>query len=1410
MADDTVQVRIEGADDSAPAISSAQAGFAAYTAAVVSGAAQITAATGAATAAIQAQATATQTAAAQAAANVGAAANAIQGHAAATANALSGLNAGLSAFASKFEEAFSAKALLSEMATNILSIVGPLAILEAGAEAVKEVFHEIVEFTKEATLHADAYRDLGLTLGIIEGGAQKGAEVYEFFESRLDHTRDTAHKLSDELIRLEPLLTARHFSTGQQEETVMQLSQLATIKPQMGDIDSLISGYQRILMGSASGGSTAGGGRNPLLKALGITPDQMSGDLDDTVQLVRTKLAEMTSHFDEFGDSVKSTMEKAKEALLVDFAEGFNGSRGSAVEGMAAIKAAVDDPEVKDAFRTLGTAASDAFALIAFAINNAKVAFMAFKGVAEAFGQGGWFDLLEAIPGTMHLAAMQLAQEAAAARTATTANDQLQRGREVSQAFGMPIGSQYGAGLLAGGVVHAEGFQYGKGADQGMDQLLRTIGQMSKTATREQLAEFFANVKDSVAHSDDRMTLSAADLISAAQDVFGSSKQKINTGAPGKGDDEIDTTAADTRLVMEQVRLLGEKAKYDEKAIDDQLHLNLLRDSGNKLAMEGDHYAAEADKERIHLTAEIASAYLRMQDDEDKGAKQDAANEQTNIDYMKARLAGLDATRDKLGALAAANYWKVLGDQQAAEINQADVSMEQFVNKSKEKLAEMPVAVADAARAAFAANQAAMDSNLRALFAVGDAGFITPETVKTMAHAIVEAGKEADNDALQTYEHIGKMQHDNLIRAEGRFTQQFSSDFAAIIESGGHNFAQIISGGFKQTVDESIATFTKNFFGTLGDPKQRDASGGAQLADHRYDQYGHDISLSFGGQAAPYVNAGVQAVQIGAAGYQAGQSGVPGSRTGAELGGAVAGAAAGAQLGTVLGPYGIAIGAVAGFAIAAISGAVGAQQRQADYKYGVPEVVGGVARFDQTHNYTGEAAMAVTRQIQQIYDSIHDSLVMVLVKAGALVPAMQDITGKFQPKASGPFEEHLQQYLSGGLQSATINQFQQELDKLAEGFGVSADRFSEIWVNLQNIDPSKVVTLFASLFDSLQGLSASANRVIKNADGSTSMPGGPENAYDVQHYSDPMTGFNPFSQIFGNIEHQALFSPGQAVGQQDKGILDLASAWKSFSPEGQITALAQVNTLVQQRYQTEIQLAQQLYALVKQIDASSDAASKNYAAMAVLKDDGTPDQYGLAQFYKKAADADLREGQNAKNADQLAIAYQKFQADVQAAVAAGYGNDSTKAGKQAWAQYGLDSTATGKAFFDSLAISLGGSINMEQAAFNAKFDPIIDEFKAGVAKMFPDQKIDPTTGKPFVPDPNDDPLVRANVKLTTTADAFSTALSGTNAPLQTFAGLIATINAALMNLQNATANSNTGAEEIAQAVIGFLRERNAA
>lgn len=240
------------------------------------------------------------------------------------------------AFASAKSNAEGFKSSLSGIASDgvreLAALAAEVLALDKALELVGEGIHK-----------ADELRDLGLSLNVFTGSVDKGREAMEYFEKQAINTRDVADDLASTFRDLLPLAMSRFGANAQavMEPVTVMLSQLATESGKT--LDQLESGFRMMLSGRVMAP-----GRNALLQVLGIT-DIKDLDWSD----VFAKMEEKTNGFiNTFGQSWESTMAKAKESILDEFAAGFNGARGDALTGMAGVNAAVES--VKPTVHELG------------------------------------------------------------------------------------------------------------------------------------------------------------------------------------------------------------------------------------------------------------------------------------------------------------------------------------------------------------------------------------------------------------------------------------------------------------------------------------------------------------------------------------------------------------------------------------------------------------------------------------------------------------------------------------------------------------------------------------------------------------------------------------------------------------------------------------------------------------------------------------------------------------------------------------------------------------------------------------------------------------------------------------------------------------------------------------------------
>lgn len=443
-----------------------------------------------------------------------------------------------------------------ELIPKLLETVSIVALVEKGLEALGEV----ANWVKESIGHADFIRDLNLSLAAYVGNAADAAQVTAYLRSEQDKTRNTTEELQQAFRNLNPLETSKGFSLGAQEQITVMLSQVATVANK--SFDQIESGFRRML---AMGGSGGGAARNPLLQVLGITAEQLKTmGWDEFLAKLQTAAARSA----EFGQSWESTMHKAEDDLKNAFAEGWNDARGSAVQGMDAITAAVADPQVKEFLHDLGGAAAGL-------AGNLGGILTEVRGLVKELQDAGQDSSIMAfLLATGHLLyARTLGQQGfggagnesliAERNAATTA-----AGSSALQAAGvLGFGASVGPGWYQspGGPEHRG--QLGPTMDIG---IFKDAGNLSKAVgdliaqdhmNADQQKLFIENLRDAAADARaQNRPFSVQDVMGAGADatvpgaIEGAPHGKLGAGATGAG--TADAIAIKTKQLLEQAAVL--------------------------------------------------------------------------------------------------------------------------------------------------------------------------------------------------------------------------------------------------------------------------------------------------------------------------------------------------------------------------------------------------------------------------------------------------------------------------------------------------------------------------------------------------------------------------------------------------------------------------------------------------------------------------------------------------------------------------------------------------------------------------------------------------------------------------------------------------------------------------------------
>jgi hypothetical protein len=250
------------------------------------------------------------------------------------------------------EHAREAGGAFREMGGEIVGEIAKLATELFGLEKIFEGFLAGIE-------KADEIRDLAASLETFTGSAKSAAESIEFFDEAMGHTRSTGIDLATTYRDLLPIAIRRGFDPEALRAFVVELDQVASVSGKT--LPEISSAFEKMLL-------RAPRGRNALLEALGIAPEDIKTGRAG-IEQIEEGVARLAKRGAEMGDTFASASKKAKDELLVAFAEGFNGARQSADAGMAGVVKALTSPEILGALHNLGETIATIGPAIARAFN---------------------------------------------------------------------------------------------------------------------------------------------------------------------------------------------------------------------------------------------------------------------------------------------------------------------------------------------------------------------------------------------------------------------------------------------------------------------------------------------------------------------------------------------------------------------------------------------------------------------------------------------------------------------------------------------------------------------------------------------------------------------------------------------------------------------------------------------------------------------------------------------------------------------------------------------------------------------------------------------------------------------------------------------------------------------------------
>jgi hypothetical protein len=1127
-------------------------------------------------------------------------------------------------------------------------VVGRLSEMAAGVFTLEKAF----EALHEGITKADEIRDLSLSLGVFTGSISAAREAMEFFEKNTRNARDTTEAIAGTFRNELPLAMSRGFSQESMQHIALWLSQFSTVSHQtLGEVEA---GWQQLLSGSIRNPA-----KNPILSFMGITKaDIATLNWDEVV----TKLQEIASHFPEFGQSFASAMQSAKQEMLEAFGRGFNEAMDEdGRKAVGGLLGALTSPDAIEALRNTGKFIGK---LLSGEITDALVAIHFDDWLERESNPKNWFHV-----------------KGSSAMSGLYDKSNPYPGTEGPNTYARQQGE---SALGSVGIWWAPaGFDYEKYAD--------ALG-TALTQHRARSAEILAMVKAEV-HDN---TITWTDLTSSIQEatkVAEKVKIQIPHGLVKDGkDNAAKQLAADIEIAKKAIENAAKTSVLGFDAEKSYAALSIDSPFDRKQAeAEIDHKKKLVELMKEQQIAEVEISKLAGQSDIE--SKKKVKEAQDVVAAVEQRRDIENASFTSLRGLAADDFWSKYWRTAAEETRSAGEAVAEFAEKAQDKLATMVPVAAAAARASLAQLKTDVEGSIALLGAVqaaigmvpGLGGFApdNPDVAlmfKDLRGGVTKQTGIDEAQIIRTAEHLNKDAEASAHKIALEFDKAFTTGadmFTNLFTNGGRDFGRLAASEMGALAGDAVRNGLDDILKHL--------SGAQQGADNLWRLPGSTQGFATQDEAmrhstAAHVFATAEtAATAGISGFTAGSSGQPGSRTAAVETAFISGLSSG----------NVPI-AIVTAAIAAIAGAIGASQRQADYQFGVPLIDNtGVAHFTQTKNYTDAAIKQIEAQTQAAYDQIHDSIVGLLLKfPNEAIPKFDTVISAFQPNPSGHYAEHLQQWLTDTLPRGELSKVGDELSGGFQQLGMSADAFHNIFERLSKLDPKVAIGLLTQLADALDGLMGPNSKM-----------------HAATHFMDPWSGQNnSFMYLFNDAASRERMSPGALLAEGDAQIVKLANSIKSLSPESQIAALTQLNQLTQQRYATERQLVQELFNLEKQGLDQFRAAHDQLTLQGLTKPDGTPDYYGQAQFYKSRADTDLAMIQQAKNATELHEWQQKFITDVMSGEQSLIQSGVSQKDAAAWANEALN---RGEGIFAKAIVDIGQTMNDTTDVLNKQVDPAL-------------------------------------------------------------------------------------------------------
>jgi len=583
-----------------------------------------------------------------------------------------------------------------------------------------------------------------------------------------------------------------------------------------------------------------------------------------------------------------------------------------------------------------------------------------------------------------------------------------------------------------------------------------------------------------------------------------------------------------------------------------------------------------------------------------------------------------------------------------------------------------------------------------------DTGQLDPKAAKANQQAIDDFEKQAEaaNERLNAEWEQSQLRVAKLVQSfyEQNVIQPFADAFADLATTGGKNLGQIFSAELAKGAKDAGANIM-DALKNITIPQITQGPDGSYF--YRGTQYSGpgaqgNAQAAQNQDSQSYNNLVGGAFMLAGFGSQVGQmSPLAGAVSGYSIGSTIGPGIAALLGGTLSSLAGGLIGAFIGALIAAIG-----EQGPKIEDYARPLIKNGVAGLT---DMAGDILTDPTQQkmwlnkIQASWDGFTNGYVSILLHAPAAVrdSVLPQVASILKQISSGQFTQNgmtfpmfsvngdtattpqqwqgwMQGWVDQTLPSSIMEAFKPPLQKMFTGMGLTVDKFDEIWTKAEGMDPKaalQFLTDYANVVGTMQDLLKKIAQPV-NVGGTTGL------------YAD-MLATN--TQSFA-----------QTLATTDKQIIDLGKNVGLLTGQAQIDAAKQLNTLIQQRYDAEKQMVQQIINLI--VGARQTLASDVFGLQLAGKSPQA--QYALYASHLGSLETQLG---SAKNADQANSIYQQIRSTI-LSMAGLFPNDATI---NTWAQSELTHE---ESIFEGILNRFGTQIDTVNQAFQNQMQPVIDLF----------------------------------------------------------------------------------------------------